>query len=101
MYANLSLPLLGLAAGVTEAFFVMSCPGRLVRERLDPIVNPGGLAGHVHQIAGGAGFSAEMSYDDARAAKCTSCPIKVCDITAEQSVPIDTTTGGSVQLLDS
>ncbi|KAL6708576.1 hypothetical protein ACN47E_002557 [Coniothyrium glycines] len=54
----------------------MTCPGRLVRERLDPIVNPGAVSSHVHQIAGGGGFNATMSYEDARAAKCSSCMIK-------------------------
>ncbi|KAF2845596.1 WSC-domain-containing protein [Plenodomus tracheiphilus IPT5] len=55
----------------------MSCPGRIVRERLDPIVVPGGISSHVHTISGGSGFSANMTYDDARAAKCSSCEIKV------------------------
>jgi len=67
---------LGQTAAV-EAFFRMSCPGRIVRERLDPIVNPGSISSHVHTISGGSGFSANMTYADARAAKCSSCQIKV------------------------
>ncbi|KAH6373254.1 hypothetical protein HBI34_087410 [Parastagonospora nodorum] len=63
-------------AGYSEAFFRMSCPGRVVRERIDPIVNPGAIAGHVHTVSGGAGFSMDMTYADARAAKCSSCTIK-------------------------
>ncbi|KAF1941766.1 WSC-domain-containing protein [Clathrospora elynae] len=54
----------------------MSCPGRNVRERLDPVINPGVVSGHVHTISGGGGFSASMTYQDARAAKCSSCQIK-------------------------
>jgi hypothetical protein len=63
--------------GYSEAFFRMSCPGRLVRERLDPIISPGKIAGHVHSISGGSAFSADMTYNDTRAAKCSSCQIKV------------------------
>lgn len=64
-------------AGSTDAFFSMNCAGRIVRERLDPIVNPGKVAGHVHTISGGSGFSANMTYEDARASTCSSCPPKV------------------------
>jgi hypothetical protein len=67
---------LGLATS-SDAFFRMSCPGRNVRERLDPIISPGAVSGHVHTISGGGGFSASMTYQDARAAKCSSCTIKV------------------------
>ncbi|KAH8722679.1 hypothetical protein GQ44DRAFT_657897, partial [Phaeosphaeriaceae sp. PMI808] len=59
-------------AGYAKAFFRMSCPGRLVRERIDPIVNPGKVADHVHTISGGSGFSATMTFQDARASKCSS-----------------------------
>ncbi|KAF1836319.1 hypothetical protein BDW02DRAFT_494034 [Decorospora gaudefroyi] len=54
----------------------MACPGRNVRERLDPIVTPGQVSGHVHTISGGAGFSASMTYEDTRASRCSSCSIK-------------------------
>jgi hypothetical protein len=64
-------------AGSSDAFFRMSCPGRVVRDRIDPIVAPGKIAGHVHTISGGSGFKAEMTYADARASKCSSCEIKV------------------------
>jgi hypothetical protein len=64
-------------AGYCDAFFRMSCPGRIVRDRVDPIVNPGKIAGHVHTISGGSGFSASMTFQDARASKCSSCEIKV------------------------
>ena len=36
-----------------SAFFRMPCPGHIVTERADPIVNPGGVSGHVHTISGG------------------------------------------------
>lgn len=64
-------------AGYSEAFFRISCPGRLVRERLDPIVSPGKIASHVHTISGGSAFGPSMTDNGARAAKCSSCQIKV------------------------
>lgn len=64
-------------AGYSDAFFRMSCPGRLLRERIDPIVSSGKVAGHVHSVSGGSGWSPSMTFEDARSAKCTSCEIKV------------------------
>ncbi|ORX99400.1 hypothetical protein BCR34DRAFT_495426 [Clohesyomyces aquaticus] len=77
MYTN-TLAFLALASSIAPAaaFFRMSCPGRLVRERIDPIVNPGAVAGHVHTISGGSAFGPSMTFQQARAAKCSSCEIK-------------------------
>jgi hypothetical protein len=77
MYIHSKIYMALALAGYSDAFFRMSCPGRIVRDRIDPIVNPGKIAGHVHTIAGGSGFKAEMSFADARASKCSSCAIKV------------------------
>lgn len=65
-----------LLASPAAAFFRMTCPGRLTQERLDPIVSPGAVAGHVHTISGGSGFAANMTYEQARASTCSSCSIK-------------------------
>ena len=73
---TLAFGLVASLAAPTSAFFRMSCPGRLVRERLDPIVNPGAVSGHLHTISGGAGFSPSMTYAQARSAACSSCEIK-------------------------
>lgn len=73
--------------GASEAFFRMSCPGRLVRQRLDPIINPGGVAGHVHTISGGAGFAPTMTYETMRRSNCSSCTIKVCSFSGYQKSP--------------
>ena len=69
---------LGLAGSIApaDAFFRMSCPGRLVRERLDPIVAPGRVSAHVHTISGGSGFGPSMTFQQARSSKCSSCEIK-------------------------
>jgi hypothetical protein len=76
MHANAKLALVSLLAGTSDAFWRMSCPGRVLRERADPIVNPGGVAGHLHTISGGNGFGFSMDYDQARASQCSSCTIK-------------------------
>lgn len=49
------LPLLALAlnaASGVDAFWRLPCHGRLVAERVDPIVFPNKVAGHVHAIHG-------------------------------------------------
>ncbi|EPS36668.1 hypothetical protein H072_9752 [Dactylellina haptotyla CBS 200.50] len=48
----------------------------LTRCRLDPIVNPGGVAGHMHSIFGGNAFSASMPGDAATKATCTTANVK-------------------------
>jgi hypothetical protein len=89
-------------AGYSDAFFSISCPGRIVRERLDPVVSAGKISGHVHTISGGSGFAAAMTYEDARASKCSSCPIKVNFPSSRLLLtPAHTFTGRSLQLLDS
>jgi len=39
-----------------DDFFVMSQCASLTVARIDPIVNPGGVAKHVHNVCGGSGF---------------------------------------------
>ena len=63
-------------AAPAQAFWRMPCPGRLMTERVDPIVNPGTMSGHVHTIAGGNGFNINMDYNDTQASGCSSCPIQ-------------------------
>lgn len=46
-----ALSILALASSAS-AFWRMPCPGRVATERLDPIVSPGKVAGHVHTISG-------------------------------------------------
>ena len=67
---------LGLLAAQASAYWRMTCPGRLVDQRADPIISPGVVSGHVHSIAGGNGFGLNMTYDQARSSKCTSCTIE-------------------------
>lgn len=76
MYSRNLVLALGLA-GLSHAYFRMPCLGRVARERIDPIISPGAVSGHVHTISGGAGFSASMTFQDARVSQCSSCSIKV------------------------
>lgn len=58
------------------AFWRMGCSNPLSFERLDPIVSPGGVASHVHNIAGGSNFGPSADYAAMQQSSCTSCPIK-------------------------
>jgi len=51
---------------------------QLVTERFDPIVTPGQVSPHVHQIVGGNSFNLSMdpSLDPSTIATCTSCLFK-------------------------
>ncbi|KAL8994263.1 MAG: hypothetical protein Q9169_005716 [Polycauliona sp. 2 TL-2023] len=44
----------------------------LVKERLDPLLNPGALSGHVHSVFGGNAFAATMDYATTQSSDCTS-----------------------------
>lgn len=49
--------------------------------RLDPIVNPGVVAQHEHNIVGGSRFGRNYDYDDLLSSSCTTAPVsidKVC-----------------------
>ncbi|KAF2432321.1 WSC-domain-containing protein [Tothia fuscella] len=68
--------LMAFLASPAAAYIRFNCANHAVEERADPIVNPGAVAGHAHKIAGGNGFGFTMDYEQARASKCSSCPIK-------------------------
>ncbi|WWD22710.1 hypothetical protein CI109_107203 [Kwoniella shandongensis] len=59
-----------------NAYFILSHP-ILETTRLDPIVNPGEIGGHVHSIVGGNNFDKEMTYESALESTCTTAPITV------------------------
>ncbi|GAA5883643.1 hypothetical protein JCM3774_005991 [Rhodotorula dairenensis] len=76
----LALPLLATAflatLGTVDAFWRMPCQNALVVERADPIVTPGRVAPHVHNIVGGSNFNLDVTFDSLRQSECTSCLIK-------------------------
>ncbi|KAK4952659.1 hypothetical protein LTR10_009465 [Elasticomyces elasticus] len=65
-----------LLSAPVSAFWRMPCPGRLVLERIDPLIFPGVVSPHVHTVSGGSGFGFETSYEQQRESACSSCPIK-------------------------
>lgn len=54
--------------------FVLYTAGQddAVVERADPITNPGGVAGHVHQVFGASGFAPQLDYDILQESACTT-----------------------------
>jgi len=65
------------------------CGPALYKGRIDPIVNPGKVAGHSHQVSGGNHFSAASAsqnatqvYEDMMASSCTTCSIGEIDLSA-------------------
>lgn len=70
-----SIVYLSLLAVPAAAFWRLPCKSTLVVERADPIVNPGNVSGHVHQIMGGNGFDFEMDYADTQSSTCSSCTV--------------------------
>ncbi|TFK27831.1 hypothetical protein FA15DRAFT_701627 [Coprinopsis marcescibilis] len=48
----------------------------ITTERLDPLVNPGAVSGHVHSVVGGSNFGFEVTTESLVRSQCTSVPIK-------------------------
>jgi len=71
------LPLFVLATQYANALIRFPC-GQLVTERLDPLVVPGVVSPHLHQIIGGNAFNITMdpNLDLPTAATCTTCKFK-------------------------
>ncbi|KAJ7082838.1 hypothetical protein B0H15DRAFT_851668 [Mycena belliarum] len=59
-----------------NAYFLFAMNDVITTERLDPIVNPGAVSGHVHSIVGGSNFRASTNTSFLRQSECTSSPIK-------------------------
>lgn len=59
-----------------QGFFRMPCDNPLIVERIDPIISPGAVSGHVHTLSGGSNLSPSATYDDMRKSKCSSCLAK-------------------------
>jgi len=53
----------------------MPC-GTIVTERIDPIISPGKVSAHVHQVAGGNGLGFSQNYAITRSATCTTAAFK-------------------------
>lgn len=63
-----------LAATVCRAQIILVHSNPLIDTRLDPIVDPGKVGGHVHAILGGSNFGSEYTPDISHASNCTTAP---------------------------
>ncbi|KAG8881684.1 hypothetical protein FRB97_009233 [Tulasnella sp. 331] len=62
-------------AGAANAWFRVACTLPIVQERIDPILSPGAISQHLHNIHGGSNFSMNETYATAAASACTSCEV--------------------------
>lgn len=69
------LSLLSTLLTPASSVFTVQCTGRLFDQRVDPIVNPGAAAAHVHVITGANNFGLDTTYDQLRASSCSTCHI--------------------------
>ncbi|KAL8733872.1 MAG: hypothetical protein Q9166_001860 [cf. Caloplaca sp. 2 TL-2023] len=69
--------LAALAAPVSaqQDYYFIVGSGSLVQERLDPLLNPGALSGHVHSVVGGNAFGATMDFATTQSSSCTSVDV--------------------------
>lgn len=58
-----------------DAFWRLPC-GRIQLGRVDPIISPGGVSGHVHTVSGPNNFGVTTSFDSLTSSYCTSCPVQ-------------------------
>ncbi|KAJ7590217.1 WSC domain-containing protein [Mycena floridula] len=70
-----SLVLLTAGLGAVNAYWLMGAEDFLTTERIDPIVNPGKVSGHVHSVLGGSNFRFQTTTANLRQSSCTSIPI--------------------------
>ncbi|KIW45199.1 uncharacterized protein PV06_03601 [Exophiala oligosperma] len=78
MKSLLSISLLGLLAlqpTITVAYWRMACSVSQTA-RVDPILNPGGVASHVHKFAGGNNVNENSDFNSLRQSTCSSCEVQ-------------------------
>ncbi|KAG8927582.1 hypothetical protein FRC02_008044 [Tulasnella sp. 418] len=73
---SVTLFLLSCFATSANAFFRMGADV-LLAARMDPIVSPGAVSQHMHNIVGGNNFAADYNYDELRKSTCTTVPVSV------------------------
>ncbi|KAF2434894.1 WSC-domain-containing protein [Tothia fuscella] len=61
--------------GDANAFWRMNC-ANIMFGRIDPIVNPGGIASHAHTVQGGSNFGVSSTGVSLANGECTSCEIQ-------------------------
>ncbi|ETN45874.1 uncharacterized protein HMPREF1541_00055 [Cyphellophora europaea CBS 101466] len=75
MYDLTTFAVVWLLLRQAEAFWRLPC-GRIQLGRVDPIVNPGLVSGHVHTISGPNNFGVSSNYQSLTSSYCTSCPVQ-------------------------
>lgn len=63
------------ALPAVSAFWRTEC-GVIQLGRVDPIINPGNVSGHVHIVAGPNNFNISSNYDSLQKSLCTSCTVQ-------------------------
>jgi hypothetical protein len=63
-----------LADTANAGYWRIGC-GRIQTGRVDPIVNPGKISSHAHNVAGAYNFHQSSTYTSLRNSPCTSCEI--------------------------
>ncbi|KAF9478863.1 hypothetical protein BDN70DRAFT_879454 [Pholiota conissans] len=66
---------LAAAAASAQAYWLMGIEDFITTERIDPIVNPGKVSGHVHSVLGGSNFRLSTNTSFLRQSECSSIPI--------------------------
>ena len=77
MLSSLAALALAAIASAQDPAWHMDSLFTLVTERLDPIVSPNAIGGHMHSIVGGSNFGASYNYDHLFASACTTTAITV------------------------
>src|SRR3569833_26246 len=62
-------------AAQAGAWWILGCGSPVVVERIDPIVSPGILSGHLLTVLGGDAFASNLTYEDTQKASCTTCVV--------------------------
>ncbi|OCH94040.1 WSC-domain-containing protein [Obba rivulosa] len=59
-----------------DSYWIFGGTQPLVTTRLDPVVDPNGVGGHVHVIAGGSNFGPTYDYDTQIQSKCSTITVQ-------------------------
>ncbi|KAL8844919.1 MAG: hypothetical protein Q9176_000591 [Flavoplaca citrina] len=69
------LAALAVSVSAQQDYYFNFGGSTLVQERLDPLLNPGALSGHVHSVLGGNAFAATMDFATTQSSTCTSVAV--------------------------
>ncbi|KIY50339.1 hypothetical protein FISHEDRAFT_25108, partial [Fistulina hepatica ATCC 64428] len=64
-----------LLSTTAHAYWLMGIEDMITRQRIDPIVSPGEVSGHVHGVVGGSNFGFTTNTSYLRDSECTSIPV--------------------------